>query len=57
MVTCAAPMDFSVDERLADAATLPAHYVRGRYSPKRESGVHHFPRLWSAAMERVPPEN
>jgi len=26
-------------------------YVRGRYSRKRESGVHHFHRLWSAAME------
>ena len=32
-------------------------YVRGRYSPKRESGVHHFHRLWAAAMERVPPED
>ena len=29
MVTCAAPMDFSVDERLADAATLPAHAYTG----------------------------
>jgi choline monooxygenase len=26
-------------------------YVRGRYSEKRESGVHHFHRLWAAAME------
>jgi choline monooxygenase len=26
-------------------------YDRGRYSPKRESGVHHFHRLWAAAME------
>ncbi len=31
-------------------------YHRGRYSEKRESGVHHFHRLWTAAMEtpRVP---
>jgi choline monooxygenase len=29
-------------------------YVRGRYSARRESGVHHFHRLWAAAME-VPP--
>jgi len=27
-------------------------YVRGRYSEKRESGVHRFHRLWAAAMER-----
>lgn len=26
-------------------------YVRGRYSARRESGVHHFHRLWAAAME------
>jgi choline monooxygenase len=26
-------------------------YVRGRYSERRESGVHHFHRLWAAAME------
>ncbi|HEX5855702.1 MAG TPA: SRPBCC family protein, partial [Thermoanaerobaculia bacterium] len=26
-------------------------YVRGRYSKRRESGVHHFHRLWAAAME------
>jgi phenylpropionate dioxygenase-like ring-hydroxylating dioxygenase large terminal subunit len=26
-------------------------YVRGRYSEKREGGVHHFHRLWAAAME------
>jgi len=26
-------------------------YVRGRYSEKRESGVHRFHRLWAAAME------
>jgi len=32
-------------------------YVRGRYSRKRESGVHHFHRLWAAAMELPrPPE-
>jgi len=30
-------------------------YLRGRYSPRRESGVHHFHRLWAAAMELVPP--
>jgi choline monooxygenase len=26
-------------------------YLRGRYSEKRESGVHHFHRLWTSAME------
>jgi len=27
-----------------------ATYGRGRYSPKRETGVHHFHRLWAGAM-------
>lgn len=26
-------------------------YARGRFSPKRENGVHHFHKLWLAAME------
>ena len=30
-------------------------YVRGRYSRRRESGVHHFHRLWATAMELPPP--
>ena len=29
-------------------------YVRGRYSARRESGVHRFHRLWAAAMETPP---
>ena len=29
-------------------------YVRGRYSPTREQGVHHFHRLFAAAMNGSP---
>jgi choline monooxygenase len=29
-------------------------YVRGRYSVKREMGVHHFHRLWAASMRPAP---
>jgi choline monooxygenase len=29
-------------------------YEQGRFSPKRENGVHHFHRLWAAAMESIP---
>lgn len=58
---------FSDEIQLEDVAICEAvqrglrskTYLRGRYSPKRESGVHHFHRLWAAAiervMERVPP--
>jgi len=53
---------FSDEVQLEDVAICEAvqrglrskTYVRGRYSPKRESGVHLFHRLWAAAM--APPQ-
>jgi choline monooxygenase len=31
-------------------------YRRGRYSPTRETGVHHFHRLLAAALDGEPPK-
>ena len=53
---------FSDEVQLEDIAICEAvqrglrskTYVRGRYSRRRESGVHHFHRLWAAAMELPP---
>jgi choline monooxygenase len=53
---------FSDEVQLEDVAICEAvqrglrskRYLRGRFSPKRESGVHLFHRLWAAAMTPAP---
>ena len=51
-------ISFSDEIQLEDIAICEAvqrglrssTYDRGRYSPARENGVHHFHRLWAGAM-------
>jgi hypothetical protein len=50
-------LDFDFEERIERAETLPARcytiaYDRGRYSVRRENGVHHFHSLWNEFMRR-----